>query len=473
MATAITKENEVRQTVKYIIGDVIAAVLSWTVYYLFKIFVLEISQFSFDTKFFVSLSLYTAGWSFLHYLSGYYNSTFIKSRLNELVTTIITTLLGCIFLFFITVSNDEIEYNEINISITVLFLLQFSLTYIIRLCQTQKITHMIHDRKIGFNTIIIGTGKHAKQTAQILNNMTLSTGYNIIGFIIYGDNNADELPAPVLMMDKENTLGKIARDNNVRNIIIATENLDNDLMTLLISELNDTDINIMISPADYDKLFIAPYHTTVLYSYPMVSILRSPMPDWQENVKNVADKVASFIALVLLMPFFLVVAIMIKAGSKGPVIYKQERLGLHAKPFTMYKFRSMYCDDNPEHSHVLTSNNDPRITKVGRLLRKYRIDELPQLFNVLIGQMSIVGPRPEQPYFANKLVLMSPDYALRYQVKPGLTSWGMVKYGYAENEEKMLERAKIEHIYLQNRSLAVDIKIILYTIRTIVTGKGV
>ena len=473
MATAITKENEVRQTVKYIIGDVIAAVLSWTVYYLFKIFVLEISQFSFDTKFFVSLSLYTAGWSFLHYLSGYYNSTFIKSRRNELVTTIITTLLGCIFLFFITVSNDEIEYNEINISITVLFLLQFSLTYIIRLCQTQKITHMIHDRKIGFNTIIIGTGKHAKQTAQILNNMTLSTGYNIIGFIIYGDNNADELPAPVLMMDKENTLGKIARDNNVRNIIIATENLDNDLMTLLISELNDTDINIMISPADYDKLFIAPYHTTVLYSYPMVSILRSPMPDWQENVKNVADKVASFIALVLLMPFFLVVAIMIKAGSKGPVIYKQERLGLHAKPFTMYKFRSMYCDDNPEHSHVLTSNNDPRITKVGRLLRKYRIDELPQLFNVLIGQMSIVGPRPEQPYFANKLVLMSPDYALRYQVKPGLTSWGMVKYGYAENEEKMLERAKIEHIYLQNRSLAVDIKIILYTIRTIVTGKGV
>ena len=473
MATAITKENEVRQTVKYIIGDIAAAMLSWVVYYLFKIFVLEISQFSFDTKFFVSLSLYTAGWSFLHYLSGYYNSTFIKSRLNELVTTIITTLLGCIFLFFITVSNDEIEYNEINISITVLFLLQFSLTYIIRLCQTQKITHMIHDRKIGFNTIIIGTGKHAKQTAQILNNMTLSTGYNIIGFIIYGDNNADELPAPVFMMDKENTLGKIARDNNVRNIIIATENLDNDLMTLLISELNDTDINIMISPADYDKLFIAPYHTTVLYSYPMVSILRSPMPDWQENVKNVADRVASFIALVLLMPFFLVVAIMIKAGSKGPVIYKQERLGLHAKPFTMYKFRSMYCDDNPEHSHVLTSNNDPRITKVGRLLRKYRIDELPQLFNVLIGQMSIVGPRPEQPYFASKLVLMSPDYALRYQVKPGLTSWGMVKYGYAENEEKMLERAKIEHIYLQNRSLAVDIKIILYTIRTIVTGKGV
>ena len=473
MATAITKENEVRQTVKYIIGDIAAAMLSWVVYYLFKIFVLEISQFSFDTKFFVSLSLYTAGWSFLHYLSGYYNSTFIKSRLNELVTTIITTLLGCIFLFFITVSNDEIEYNEINISITVLFLLQFSLTYIIRLCQTQKITHMIHDRKIGFNTIIIGTGKHAKQTAQILNNMTLSTGYNIIGFIIYGDNNADELPAPVLMMDKENTLGKIARDNNVRNIIIATENLDNDFMTLLISELNDTDINIMISPADYGKLFAAPYHTNVLYSYPLVSILRSPMPDWQENVKNVADRVASFIALVLLMPFFLVVAIMIKAGSKGPVIYKQERLGLHAKPFTMYKFRSMYCDDNPEHSHVLTSNNDPRITKVGRLLRKYRIDELPQLFNVLIGQMSIVGPRPEQPYFANKLVLMSPDYALRYQVKPGLTSWGMVKYGYAENEEKMLERAKIEHIYLQNRSLAVDIKIILYTIRTIVTGKGV
>lgn len=473
MTRSITRENESRQKAKYIIGDIAAAMLSWVVYYLFKIFVLEISPFSFGTKFFVSLSLYTAGWSFLHYLSGYYNSTFIKSRLNELVTTFATTLLGCLVLFFITVSNDEIEYNEINVSITTLFLLQFLLTYIIRLCQTQRIAHMIHDREIGFNTLIIGTGRHARQTAQMLNNLPLSSGYYIIGFISYGDDKAEGLQAPVITLDKDNTLGKIAKENDVKNVIIATEHQDNDLMTLLISELNDTYINIMISPADYGKFFAAPYHTNVLYSYPLVSILRSPMPDWQENVKNVADRVASFIALVLLMPFFLVVAIMIKAGSKGPVIYKQERLGLHAKPFTMYKFRSMYCDDNPEHSHVLTSNNDPRITKVGRLLRKYRIDELPQLFNVLIGQMSIVGPRPEQPYFANKLVLMSPDYALRYQVKPGLTSWGMVKYGYAENEEKMLERAKIEHIYLQNRSLAVDIKIILYTIRTIVTGKGV
>ena len=470
---SITRDDEVKRLVKYIAGDVLASVLSWVAYYMFKIYVLNISQFPLNSKFWISLLLYTGGWTFLHYLSGYYNSSYLKSRLNELTITLITTILGCIVLFFIAVSNDEIEYDEVNVSIAALFTLQFLFTYAIRLLQTNKIVHDIHERRIGFNTLIIGTGKHAKQTAMMLNNVPLSLGYNIIGFIKYDGEDAGDLPAAVLNITEENTLGKIVKANNVRNVIIATENLSNDLFTLLISELTNTHTNIMISPADYDKLFITPYHTSVLYSHPLVSIMRSQMPAWQENVKNVADRIVSLIGLVILLPIFLVVAVAIKINSRGPVIYKQKRLGLHAKPYTIYKFRSMYCDKNPEHSHVLTQDNDPRITKVGRLLRKYRIDELPQLFNVLIGQMSIVGPRPEQPYFANRLVLMSADYALRYQVKPGLTSWGMVKYGYAENEEKMLERAKIEQVYLQNRTMAVDIKVILYTIRTIVTGKGI
>ena len=207
---------------------------------------------------------------------------------------------------------------------------------------------------------------------------------------------------------------------------------------------------------------------TNIYGIPMVDLTEVVMPEWQKNVKRLTDIVISAIVLIVFSPVYAIIALKI---FKKP-IYKQERIGLHGKPFMMYKFRTMVIDaENGE--ALLSSKDDPRIIKIGHFLRKYRLDELPQFFNVLKGDMSLVGPRPEREYFINQIVKDAPYYYMLSNVRPGLTSWGMVKFGYAQTVEQMIERANYDVLYLENMSIIVDCKIAIYTIKTIITGKGI
>jgi len=176
--------------------------------------------------------------------------------------------------------------------------------------------------------------------------------------------------------------------------------------------------------------------------------------------------------LLLLSPLYLYIAIRVKCTSKGPVFFRQERIGYRGRPFTIYKFRTMYADSDKQ-GPLLTERDDPRVTPYGHFLRKFRLDELPQFWNVLIGDMSIVGPRPEQRYYIDQIVKKAPYYYLLHNVHPGITSWGMVKYGYAETVDKMIERLDYDIMYYENMSLTLDITILLYTIQTVFTGKGV
>lgn len=189
-------------------------------------------------------------------------------------------------------------------------------------------------------------------------------------------------------------------------------------------------------------------------------------------IKRLFDVICSAIALVVLCPLFLVIAVFIKCDSKGPVIYRQQRLGRLAKPFTILKFRTMYENAETD-TPLLSAKDDKRITKFGCLLRKYHLDELPQLWNILVGDMSFVGPRPERKYFVDQLLVIAPEYVKLFKVRPGLSSWGSVKYGYASDLSQMVERMKYDLMYLDKMSLAIDIKIMAYTIKTVVTGKGV
>ncbi|MCU0473518.1 MAG: sugar transferase [Bacteroidales bacterium] len=192
----------------------------------------------------------------------------------------------------------------------------------------------------------------------------------------------------------------------------------------------------------------------------------------QSCIKIMMDYLISMVFLLIMSPVFLIISVLIKMTGKGPVIYSQDRIGKGGKPFSIYKFRSMvYNAESGE--PMLSATNEERVTKIGRFLRKYRIDEIPNFFNVLKGEMSVVGPRPERRYFIDQIVKRAPEYNELHEVRPGITSWGQVRFGYASNVDEMIRRLEYDLHYMKHRSLWFDLKIIIYTIEIIFKGKGI
>jgi exopolysaccharide biosynthesis polyprenyl glycosylphosphotransferase len=208
-----------------------------------------------------------------------------------------------------------------------------------------------------------------------------------------------------------------------------------------------------------------------IYGAPLIEISPDLMPVWQQAAKRLIDIVASALFLFIFSPVFLAVAVIVKATSRGPIFFIQERIGLHGVPFNIFKFRSMFMGAE-NGTPMLSSDNDSRITPFGKFMRKVRLDEIPQFYNVLIGDMSLVGPRPERQFFIDQIMPIAPHYRHLHKVKPGITSWGQVKFGYAENVDEMVERLKYDIIYIENMSLALDIKILIYTVKTVLQRSG-
>jgi exopolysaccharide biosynthesis polyprenyl glycosylphosphotransferase len=208
-----------------------------------------------------------------------------------------------------------------------------------------------------------------------------------------------------------------------------------------------------------------------IFGAPLIEISPDLMPVWQQAVKRLIDIIVSLLLIIILGPLFIVVSLLIKLSSGGPVFFVQERIGLHGVPFNIYKFRSMFVGAESG-TPMLSSENDNRITPFGKFMRKIRLDEIPQFYNVLIGDMSLVGPRPERQFYIDQIMPIAPHYRHLHKVKPGITSWGQVKFGYAENVDQMVERLKYDVIYIENMSLALDFKILFYTVRTILQRSG-
>lgn len=291
-----------------------------------------------------------------------------------------------------------------------------------------------------------------------------------MGFVNVKTKISSSLKETLKHLGNFDNVHEIVKNYKIEEIIIAVEVHEHSEIQDIISALEHTKVRIKIIP-DLFEILIGKIELSLMDGTPLLRVSSELMPVWEKNFKKVFDITISFLFIILMLPVYLFIAIAIKMSSKGPIIYKQKRIGKNGKVFNILKFRSMVKNaekDGPKLSFI----DDPRITKLGMFMRKTRLDEIPQFVNVILGDMSIVGPRPERQYYIDQIVQKAPEYMLLLKVKPGITSLGQVKFGYAENLEQMLERLKFDVIYIKNMSLYFDFKILINTVLTVLKGNG-
>ncbi len=459
----------------YVFFDLVAAVMSWILFYSYRKLVVDklITGFSFhnEYKFLLGLFIIPGFWFILYYSSGYYNNILRKTRLEDFGRTFLVSFIGIITLFFFLILDDFANlYKNYYSSFTLLFLLHFSLTFISRVALTSYLINQEIKGNIKFKTLLIGRTEKLRQIWRELTTRYPGHGHYITGYIPISESQDDLADLNFKKLGEFNDIHDVVKLENVEDVLIALEESDALFYHKIIYALNSSNVVVKVN-SDLFSVVKGQVEISSLFRYPLIQISRDLLPAWQASLKQLIDVLVAFLGLTLSTPIIVVLAFAIKINSKGPIIYSQERMGRFGKPFKIYKFRSMFknAEDN---GPMLATLDDPRITKVGRYMRSLRLDEIPNFLNVLKGEMSLVGPRPERKFYIDQIVKQVPEYTRLLQVKPGVTSWGQVKYGYAENVDEMVRRMRYDLLYIENMSLYVDFQILVRTILTLIQRKG-
>lgn len=470
--------NKRLSTITYLVCDTLAAMIAWAALFVFRKLdlepdnMLDPGQITSDFNFWLGIILVPAGWICLYTICGAYRNVLRKARLKEFQQTVICTLVGVLVLFFALMIDDNLSsYHYYYLAFLFLLVTHFVLTYIPRLILTTRTVNRVHRRQIGFPTIIISGGPKAYSTYIDLENQEVYSGEQFIGYVAGQSDTESPLRNIMPCLGTLDELDHIIQQHHIEEVIVAVEDQQElDFRNTIVKLGCCSDLIVKLTPDSRDIIFGTVRQDNIFHS-PLITLQSRLMEEWQYSVKRLCDIMISLVALIVLSPIYLITAIIVKCTSPGPIFYAQERIGFQGRPFKMHKFRSMYVNAE-QAGPALSRDNDPRITPFGRFMRKVRLDEIPQFYNVLRGTMSLVGPRPERQFYIDQIIKRAPQYILLQRVKPGITSWGQVRYGYASNVDEMVERLRYDLLYLENMSLTTDIKILLYTIIIVIQGRG-
>ncbi len=469
--------NNYKGTYKLVIVDWIAAAVSWLIFFILrkqKVYGLTLDQAWEQTQtkdLLVIFLLIPIFWITLYFFSGTYINLYKKSRIRTIFSTFVLSLLGSVLLFFTFVINDpNVDYSYFYQFLYKFFLVHFSLTTLLRLLVLNTAKKELKNGKVSFRSLLVGSNQKALEMLEDIQQNPNLVGYHLVGFATMTQNQENGLKDHLPYMGDVSNISQIVKDNNIEEVYIASDTTQHRQLKDIIIALSNDNVVIKLSADNYD-IITGVVKTQNLFMSAYVEISPLVMSDWERLIKRSFDIFAATGALLITSPLFIYAAIKTRLSSPGPILYSQLRMGLQGQQFRIYKFRSMYQDAEKK-GPQLSSDDDPRITPWGKVMRKWRIDEIPQFINIIKGDMSWVGPRPERKFFYDQLSQRDSTYPLLLKVRPGITSWGMVKFGYAENLDQMLQRMKYDILYIRNASILLDFKILILTFIVILQGRG-
>jgi exopolysaccharide biosynthesis polyprenyl glycosylphosphotransferase len=453
-----------------ITADFIFINLAGMFYFLLRV---ESGFFSFriQPEFLPPLVVIYLYWLLIFTFVGMYRAWFASSRFDEISTLFKATFVGVFILFFAIYIDDSM--HGISSGSRILLFIYWGMLFIFvgtgRILIRSFQRHLLVKGVGRKNALIVGYNAKAFEVFnQIAEHKAL--GLDILGFVSDESNKNDSYKDVPVIGNPEN-IQKLIDEHNIKEIIIVLEKKNDEILIDLLAEASLKNVGLKIVPNLYEIL-TGQARTSQIYGMPLVDLMPQLMPEWERKLKRIFDIFISFIVLIISLPLDVVIGIAIKLDSPGNIFFTQERCGQDGKIFKMIKFRSMFSDAEKKSGPVWSQKDDPRVTWVGKILRKIRLDEIPQMLNVLLGEMSLVGPRPERPFFVEKFTEQIPYYKRRLKVRPGITGWAQVKHKYDESIEDVKAKLRYDLFYIENMSLRMDFKILFRTIFVVLFGKG-